>query len=65
MKIMFWKNKQSGNYLSHHNGLTEELVEQLKAVQPGDRLILWVNSKDRHENYPDFTLKIFKRKKED
>jgi hypothetical protein len=61
MKIMFWKNQQSGNYLTHKNGLTKELVEQLQHLQEGDRLILWVNEKTA-ETYPDLTLKIFKSK---
>jgi len=63
LKIMFWKNKQSGNLLSHHNGLTQDLVDQLKEVKEGDRLILWVNKSDK-ENYPEMTLKIFKRSEE-
>ena len=61
MKIMFWKNKQSGNYFSHKNGLTEELIKELKQLKVGDRLVLWLNEKDT-ETYPDLTLKIFKSK---
>lgn len=58
--IMFWENAQSGNLLSHHNGLTEELVNELKNIQPGDRLILWKNKK-KSDNYPEITLKVFKK----
>ena len=60
MKIQFWKNKQSGNFLTHHNGLTEELVKELQNLKEGDRLILWVN-RNENENYPNLTLKIFKK----
>jgi hypothetical protein len=63
LKIGFW-SKESGNLLSHSTGLTAEQVTFLKQLKPGDRLILWLNTNEdsRTANY---TLKVFKSKKED
>ena len=36
------------------------LVNELKNIQPGDRLILWKNKK-KSDNYPEITLKVFKK----
>lgn len=60
MKIGFWK-KETGNLLSHSAGLTPEQLRNLQEIKPGDRLILWENTK-RKDTDPDFTLAIFKKK---
>lgn len=59
LKLFFWKNKQSGNFFSHRNGLTKEQVDLLKELKPGDRLVLWLNDKESNSNYPELTLKVF------
>lgn len=54
--IGFWL-KQSGNYMSSGNGLTEEQVRFLHSLRPGDRLLLWNNDR---EGAPDMTLAKYK-----
>jgi hypothetical protein len=56
--INFWK-KQSGNFMNHKDGLSVEQVEFLHSLQPGDRIIFYVNEEhQKHsENSPDGTLK--------
>lgn len=60
--IGFWK-KQSGNMLSHKQGLNVDQIAALKEIKPGDRLVLWANTKDS-ETAPTYTLKVFKPKLE-
>lgn len=55
LKIRLWK-KDSGNMLSHGNGLRDEDVAALQKLKPGDRLILWEN------NDGSVTLKQFIKK---
>lgn len=42
LKLRMWK-RDSGNHLSHSNGLRTEEVQALHALVEGDRLILWQN----------------------
>lgn len=58
-KLSFWKNKESGNFLTHKNGLTKEMIQDLQALKEGDRLILWVNSEKLSDTSPDLTMKVF------
>ena len=62
MKIGLWK-KETNNLLSHGEGLTEEQVEFLQSLKPGDRLICWYN-KDSSEDpkRATYTLKKFEPK---
>lgn len=42
LKIRLWP-RDTGNYLSHSNGLRLEDTQALHALREGDRLILWQN----------------------
>jgi hypothetical protein len=57
--VNFWKNKQSGNYFSHKQGLTSEMAEELRNVKEGDRLVIWVQDK-KTDNHPELSLKVYK-----
>lgn len=64
--IGLWK-KDTGNLMSHAQGLTETQIEFLQSLKPGDRLIAWDNSANPTETGPGYTLKKSKPrpKKED
>ena len=51
MNIGFWKNKDN-NFRSSYKGLTEEQVEFLKGLKKGDRLVIFVLSKNDGTNMP-------------
>ena len=53
-KIGFWI-KDTGNFMTHAKGLTQEQIDFLKTLKLGDRLILWKNSRGS-EVSPDYTL---------
>lgn len=57
LNIALWE-KDSGNALSHSQGLNAEQVEALKALKVGDRLIMFKNTREG-ETQPDFNLKQF------
>jgi hypothetical protein len=57
LKLAFWR-KESGNLMSHGKGLTQEDIDALQSLKPGDRLILWFNS-PKDESKPTYTLKLF------
>jgi hypothetical protein len=64
LSLIFWK-KDSGNYMTHSNGLTEEQCEVLRSLKPGDRLIIMPNNRKTKDT--DYALKLMKygEKKED
>lgn len=39
--VKFWKSAERGFYLSHNKGLTQEQVEFLRSLEPGDKLIIF------------------------
>ena len=59
MHISFWEYPTK-NLLSHKNGLTEEEINDLQSLKPGDRLILWFNDKEIKTS-PKYNLKKFKK----
>lgn len=59
ISIGLWK-KQTGNLMSHGQGLTEAQIAALKELKPGDRLIAWSEVK-KSESQPDYTLKVFNK----
>lgn len=58
LNILFWA-KQTGNFMTHRQGLTEIHVEELQKLEPGDRLILFKNDRKR-ETDAYFSLKVVK-----
>ena len=58
-RIGFWK-KSTGNYMSSTQGLTEQDVEFLKSLEVGDRFVLYVGNKKKHQNSPDASLAVYK-----
>lgn len=58
MGINFWK-KESGNLLSHGQGLTKEQVQFLQSLKEGVRLILW---KAQQNDRADVCLKKYNPK---
>lgn len=62
IKIAFWK-KESGNYMSASQGLTQEQVSFLQSLKVGDRLIVMQNQKFS-ENSPEMSLMQYQGKKE-
>lgn len=62
IKIAFWK-KDSGNLMTHGQGLTEEQVEMLHRTKVGDRLIAFVNKKTS-DKAPDYNVTISEPKKD-
>lgn len=64
-KVGLYKNNETGTMLSHASGLSEEQIEFLQSLKPGDRLVLWVNSYKTAENkVPTHNLCKFKPKKD-
>ena len=63
ISLGFWKSSYTKDFLSHSKGLTEEQVEQLQKLKPGDRFIIFVNSDKDSDNFPDCSLKLFTKKK--
>lgn len=57
LKVPFW-SKETGNLMSHANGLTPEQVEYLKTLEVGDRLIMWFNKIDGPSK-PSYNLKVY------
>ena len=60
LKINFWQKNDSGNIMNHSNGLTQEEVDALRLLQPGDRLILW-NNEQKEGTFATHTLKTYKK----
>ncbi len=58
LSVAFW-SKDSGNYLSHTKGLTEEQIAELQKLKPGDRLILYKNDRKK-ETDSSLSLKVYK-----
>lgn len=59
--VNMWK-KESGSYMSHGSGLTDEQIEMLKSVKPGDRLIVSPNvSKIRNAGSYDYYLRLYRK----
>lgn len=63
INLKFWA-KDTGNLLSHGEGLTEAQVAALQSLKAGDRLILWKNSNKDRDTSSDFNLKVFKKNPE-
>lgn len=55
--IVFWK-KESGNYMTHKGGLSEEDIATLQSLKAGDRIIIFQNNKRSSEGA--FHLKLLK-----
>jgi hypothetical protein len=47
--------------MSHTKGLSEEQIEEIKKLEPGDRLILWKNDR-RSETDSTYSLKVVQKK---
>lgn len=62
LNVPLWQ-KESGNALTHSQGLTAEQVEAIKLLKAGDRLILFLNKK-AGETQPTFNLKVFNKPQE-
>lgn len=58
--ISFWDN-MSNNLTSHGAGLSENEIEFLHSLVPGDRLIIYHNKAEDKlsDNSPDYTLRKF------
>lgn len=56
--IIFWK-KESGNYMSHGKGLSQDQVDILKKLKVGDRLIIYTRDEKEYPTQSDATLKVF------
>lgn len=63
-KLGFYK-KESGNFTTHKGGLTEEQVEFLQSLKPGDRMIIYINRNKAYESGFDANLKKLETKTED
>ena len=63
--VSFWK-KDTGNLLSHGQGLSAEQIAFIQKLQVGDRLILWANNAKAgaNPNMPTHSLKVFKNKEQ-
>lgn len=49
--VALWK-KESGNYMTHRGGLTEDDIAMLHSFKQGDRIIIFTNNKrDRDSSY--------------
>lgn len=57
LTIGFWV-KETGNLMSHGEGLLQHQIDALKELKPGDRLILWKNEVGSTSNY---TFKVYKK----
>ena len=62
LSLAFWK-KQSGNLMNEKRGLTADDIKELQNLQEGDRLIIWLESKN-NDRSPDYRLKVYKQPKE-
>lgn len=62
IKIGFWK-KESGNLMSIGKGLSQAEIDFLRSLKPGDRLILWDNSRSKGNNdaLPGFSLAKYEK----
>lgn len=58
MRIGFWRTQKEGLFTSHQVGLNDEQIKELKSLNVGDRLSLWLNETDG--NSPNYTVKILK-----
>lgn len=63
LNVALWQ-KESGNALSHTQGLNAEQIEALKELKVGDRLILFKNKKEG-DTQPTFNLKLFTKPADD
>ncbi len=64
MKIDMWLTR-SGAYISHSQGLTVDHINALRALQPGDRLVVYMNE-TTEDNRPPMTIRklVVKAEKE-
>ena len=60
LRIAFWVNQSETAASSHAVGLTEDQVNFLKQLEPGDKLVLFFEEKEK-DNQPDFILKKSKK----
>lgn len=60
LRVSFW-SKETGNLMSHTAGLTPEQIIALKGLKQGDRLILWLNTREKDSD-ASYTLKVYKPK---
>lgn len=58
--ISFWKT-DFGSYKTHKQGLTQDQVDFLKTLKPGDELLLFINNDKKTDTSPDASLKQLKR----
>lgn len=58
LKLFFWR-KDSGNLMTHKNGLRAEDIAALQNLKVGDRLILWENQAASPDQTNYYTLKVF------
>jgi hypothetical protein len=66
-KIALWI-KETSNLMSAGKGLTEEEIQFLHSLKPGDRLIVFKNDKKFSENSPHYSLQKYEnanKKKEE
>ena len=63
MAIGFWSSKYDDSYLGHAKGLTEEQIKELRELEVGDRLIMYINDDKANEYSPDAKLKVFSKAK--
>lgn len=63
MLITLWK-KDSGNFLSHRNGLTQDQVDQLHNLKAGDRIMVSPNHKRKGPSDYDIRIVKFETKEE-
>lgn len=59
MRLDFWMTR-SGAYVSHSEGLSIDTIRYLRQLQPGDRLIIYMNDKEEENSrVGDLTLKKY------
>ena len=62
LTIRFWI-KDSGNGMSHKEGLSQQQIDELRQLEPGDRLILWKNKREKDSD-SHFNLRVYNKKEE-
>lgn len=55
--ISLWK-KDSGNFMTHRGGLTDDDITLLHSLKQGDRIIIFTNNKRGKES--DYHLRLLK-----
>lgn len=63
LRAAFW-SKDTGNIMSHQQGLTPEQIQEIKQLEVGDRLIMWLTTEKKNSSSPGYILKVYRPKGE-